>query len=367
MLHRRILAAAIFTGLTVTCLWTQERGSIRDRIRARRAGKASKKGEQFPGEMPSGRPAASCGSNLNVGYRLHTFSNGLRAAIWYPATAAEEGFEYPSDLKTSMAANAAPAACGDRYPLVVFSHGYGGCGTQSCFFTEELARRGYIVVGPDHKDAQCKVDQPRGRYKIQKAEAPFRQPQKWSDKNYVNRRDDVKRVIDEMLGSRDFGPRIDRGAIGVMGHSLGGYTAGALVGGWPSWKDNRIKAALLFSPFVTPFIEHRTLKDIDIPIMYQGGDRDIGVTPYVRKQGGAYDLSNPPKYYLELESTGHFDWSIAVCKGQGTVRDCVTETQNGKLITQAGIWFFERHLRNKNVSEMAPAKVAGVLDYRASN
>jgi len=38
-------------------------------------------------------------------------------------------------------------------PLVLFSHGLGGCALQTIFFTEELARHGYVVAAPDHADA----------------------------------------------------------------------------------------------------------------------------------------------------------------------------------------------------------------------
>src|SRR5258708_3056475 len=40
-------------------------------------------------------------------------------------------------------------------PIVVFSQGSGGCATQSTFLTEALARHGYFVVAPNHKE--CRV------------------------------------------------------------------------------------------------------------------------------------------------------------------------------------------------------------------
>lgn len=41
-----------------------------------------------------------------------------------------------------------------RHPLVVFSHGFNGCNTQSTFLTEALAANGYFVVAPNHADAK---------------------------------------------------------------------------------------------------------------------------------------------------------------------------------------------------------------------
>jgi predicted dienelactone hydrolase len=220
------------------------------------------------------------------------------------------------------------------------------------------------VVGPDHQDAACKVDQPRRRSWPKAPEEPFRQPEKWSDANYANRRDDVRLVLDQMLADPEFGRQIDPNRIGVCGHSLGGYTALGVSGAWSSWEDRRIRAALLFSPYVTPFLSQHTLKQVDIPVMYQGGTLDFGVTPFLRREGGAYDSSSPPKFYVELAATGHLDWSVKVCDGQDSVEQCATSVRKARLINQYGIGFFDHFL--KQVPELGfPARtVPGVVDYR---
>ncbi len=43
----------------------------------------------------------------------------------------------------------------DGYPVILFSHGFTGCGTQSVFLTEALAQDGYFVLAPNHRDAGC--------------------------------------------------------------------------------------------------------------------------------------------------------------------------------------------------------------------
>jgi Platelet-activating factor acetylhydrolase, isoform II len=40
-------------------------------------------------------------------------------------------------------------------PIVVFSHGFHGCATQSRFLVIALASAGYLVVAPNHRDAIC--------------------------------------------------------------------------------------------------------------------------------------------------------------------------------------------------------------------
>ena len=140
-------------------------------------------------------------------------------------------------------------------------------------------------------------------------EEPFKDPKLWSDQTYRDRYNDIEAVLNEILRAKTFaGVPIDANRIGIAGHSLGGYTALGLAGGWPSWKDSRIKAVLALSPHCSPFLDHGNLR-LGIPVMYQGGTRDLGETPLVRRANGAFDLSSSPKYYVELDGAGHFAWT----------------------------------------------------------
>jgi predicted dienelactone hydrolase len=295
----------------------------------------------------SPRGAASCGSELNLGFHLQTFSTGLRAAVWYPAKQAEASFHYADGLLSALAENAPAADCGE-YPMVVFSHGFGGCGTQSVFFTEALARAGYIVVAPDHQDAGCKVDQPRERgLLLHRAEEPFRRPGKWDDSTYRDRRQDIEIVLNEMPDDPLVGRSLDRAHIGGAGHSLGGYTIAGLSGAWPSWKDSRIKASLLLSPYIKPYSDKATLRSMNVPVMYQGGTRDITITPSVARTGGAYAQSNPPKFFVEFFDAGHLGWTVLTCKPYGSAPGCDEQAPLARLINQYGIAFFDRYLKGR--------------------
>ena len=53
----------------------------------------------------------------------------------------------------------------------------------------------------------------------------------------------------------------------------------------------------------------RQLGEMGLPVMYQGGTLDIGITPFVAKAGGVYDQTQPPKYYVELDGAGHMAWT----------------------------------------------------------
>jgi predicted dienelactone hydrolase len=300
----------------------------------------------------------------NVGFRIHTFHSGLRAALWYPATKGDSSFQYANGVMSAIARDAEISSC-DRYPLVVFSHGYEACSTQSLFLTEALARAGYLVVAPDHKDALCKVDQPReGR--MARAEEPFREPGQWDQNTYVDRRNDIRNVISEILLDEQLSAHIDPTRIGAAGHSLGGYTVAGMAGAWSSWKDPRIRAVLLLSPYVAPFLEHGTLGQIKVPVMYQGGTRDFGITPSVQRRGnGAYDSTSSPKFFLNIRAIGHMGWTNLICRQYGSAQACETESPAAKTITDYGIAFFNQFLKGMK-QELLTRGSPQLAEYRSS-
>jgi predicted dienelactone hydrolase len=244
------------------------------------------------------------------------------------------------------------------YPVVVFSHGYTGCNTQSVFLMEALARAGYLVLAPNHKDATCGTARGGwfpGKGLTKRPQEPFRDASKWSDETYKDRATDIEAVLDTVLRKTEFeGVLLDRDRIGIAGHSLGGYTALGLAGGWPSWKDGRIKAVLALSPHCSPFVLNKTLGQMDVPVMYQGGTRDFGETSLVKRAGGAYDMSSPPKYYVELNGAGHFAWTDLNRRYQ-------------EVIDAYSVAFFDRYLK---CQPEALARLAGgqqpkqVSDFR---
>ena len=204
------------------------------------------------------------------------------------------------------------------WPVIIFSHGFHGCGTQSTFLTKALADSGYAVFAPDHKDAACR----NMRAWLGRPQAEFRDPTGWDDSVYRDRADDLEKVInalsqDPLYRSAPY----DWNRLGLMGHSLGGYTVVGIGGGWPKWKDPRVKAILALSPYAAPFIAKETLKGLIAPVMYQGGTRDFGITPFINKGNGAYPQSPAPKYYVEFDGAGHFAWTDLNPKYQPAIID----------------------------------------------
>jgi predicted dienelactone hydrolase len=191
-----------------------------------------------------------------------------------------------------------------KIPVIIFSHGYKGCNVQSASLMEEISKSGFTIFAPNHLDASCNSDKSK---KIEKPE--FGKPDKWSEDKYKDRRDDIVSVIEGLKADPKWASQLDFSKLALIGHSLGGYTALGLSGAWSSWEMPGVKAVLAWSPYASPFIVRKTLGQIHIPIMYQGGTRDMGITPHLKKGGGAFDQAKSRAYFVNLQDAGHFSWT----------------------------------------------------------
>jgi predicted dienelactone hydrolase len=219
------------------------------------------------------------------------------------ALAAEQTFEIAGLAVTAWQPDAGAAG---KSPVIIFSHGFHGCATQSRFLAAAFASAGYVVLAPNHRDAACAGGS--GHF-ADPPELPFGNPSAWDETTHRDRADDIGRLIAALEADAHWQARIDWSRLGLAGHSLGGYTVLGLGGAWPGWKLGRVKAVLALSPYAQPFVAHRTLKGLSAPVMYQGGTRDPGITPAVRKPMGAYDQSPMPKYFVEFDGAGHLAWT----------------------------------------------------------
>jgi predicted dienelactone hydrolase len=247
---------------------------------------------------------------------------------------------------------------------VLFSHGLGGCGLQSTFLTEELARRGYVVAAPDHADAAtCGIDGEPLRMQNLRTEQPLLEPARWTDRSEIGRLHDLRAAIAKVSSDAGLARIADTTRIGAVGHSLGGYAALAMGGAWPAWRTQEVKAVVALSPFAAPFIVHGTLPQLAVPVMYQGAQFDWGLTPALEGPKGAFATSPAPKYYVRLLGGTHVEWTNLGCLGTPSVAACLQARPNAALIARYAGEFLDRHLKNSPAPLLA-AEGRGLEAYR---
>lgn len=213
----------------------------------------------------------------DIACSVHTIA-GMRVAVWKPAH------------------NSGPA------PLALFSHGFRGINTQSDRIMSALARSGYLVMAPNHDDSFASG-------KMAPVEIRFSKPSLWSNTTYRKRGDDITNLLAALKADEEWQDQIDMTRIALVGHSLGGYTMVALAGAWPEWKLQGVKAVVAMSPYCLPFLTSKTLSGLDVPVMYQGGTADFGISPFLKSEAGVYKNTPSPAYLVEFQDANHFTWT----------------------------------------------------------
>ncbi len=168
---------------------------------------------------------------------------------------------------------------------------------------QAFAGAGYLVMAPNHKDSMA------NGVKKERPPESFRQPANWTDNMYRDRAEDIIRLLNALKKDNAWMRMIDWSKVALCGHSLGGYTVLGLGGAWPSWKQSGIKAILALSPYCEPFVLNGDLANIQVPVMYQGGTRDIGITPTIKNLRGALSKTSSPADFVEFDKLGHLGWT----------------------------------------------------------
>ena len=229
-----------------------------------------------------------------------------------------------------------------RAPVVVFSHGITLCATQSRFLTTALARAGYLVVAPQHADGNCVT---AGAEPGDSEGFAGKPPLFWTDGDYADRRDDVRKALAALKADERF-READFTRLGLVGHSLGGYTVLGLAGAWPSWTLDGVRAVVALSPYVRPYARTDGVAKLKAPVLYEGGTRDA-FTPFLQ---GAYDRSPGPKAYVLFESASHFTWTD---DGPG---DAATRT----AMAAWALAFLDRYVKERRDAAFPDPKSPGI-------
>jgi len=175
----------------------------------------------------------------------------LPTEIWYPAADAYAGQDTSAATRDTyelipgfppawQEAVRDAAARPGRYPLVAFSHGYGGHRRQSTFLCTHLASQGYVVAAVDHT-GNTVFDIIQAVMTLHST-GQLPDPLSTLPEFITARPADMRFLIDHLLAS-EFAVLIDSERIGMTGHSFGGWTTLAVAASEP-----RIRAAVPLAP-----------------------------------------------------------------------------------------------------------------------
>jgi predicted dienelactone hydrolase len=303
---------------------------------------------------------------FNVGYQILDLKcrhNGqeqtLTVAVWYPTAAYPKPHNYGGPTKGNVAVGAAPYREGAPYPVLAFSHGYGGSGIGAVFFTESLASHGWIVAAPDHHDRHSAVRIRTGQVKDYDRRGLLNHAQEIavsgpSDRDkYLYRIDEIQCVLDGLLASDQFGSLVDRDRIAIGGHSFGGFTALGLCGTIAERHDPRIKAVLLFSTGAGGYLfTESEIAAVSVPSMIYLGERERvrnqkrGKYTMTELTSKIYENLPLPKYMLEIKDAGHFSFNDRFDQAPSRWRLSGTEEQFA-VIRRYSVAFLEKYVAGK--------------------
>jgi predicted dienelactone hydrolase len=257
--------------------------------------------------------------------------------IWQKQTLAlsevrrgDENRSFPVDVYLPVLPPDAPVS---NAPLIVISHGLGSDRSTYAYLAQQFASYGFAVAVPEHPGSSAQQIQSLISGSSSQVTAPT---------EFVDRPLDIRYLLDQLttLSQTDprFMGRINFNQVGVIGQSLGGYTALALAGGEinqnqlaqdcrnddtlnlslllqcralelsekPTFRDDRVKAIVAINPIGSSLFGKTDLSKIQIPVLIISSTADT-VAPSLLEQILPYTwLQTPNKYLMLLDGGTHF-------------------------------------------------------------
>ena len=158
---------------------------------------------------------------MKAGYTSFSFETeygyNLEGALWYPSISAEVEVCYLPSLRGHAAKDGEFAS--GKFPLIIFSSGYGGTLYDQAYLAEALARQGMLVVAVSHQPFERKsavLGVERAWYRIR----------------------ELSMAIDFILQSSFHSVISNPEKIGALGFSAGGFAVLTLAGARPQFHQS---------------------------------------------------------------------------------------------------------------------------------
>jgi len=263
----------------------------------------------------------------SVGFRQIEFPDAVTGQrvplfVWYPTSQVSRPTRF-GPYTLDVAPGAPPA--GGRHRLVMISHGTGGDPLSHAQLGMALARQGYVAAAPRHAKDNSRDWSGVGTYEV-----------------WYGRPRQISEGIDALLADRTLGTVIDSDRIAVIGHSAGGYTALALVGGRadmdrarshcrqhpddgfcqvrrpdqtrvaapsariPDSRDARIKAAIAMAP-PGILLDPVSLAKVGVPVRIYAAELDAVVPAGYHAEPLRETIKPTPEFVL-VRGAGHYSF-----------------------------------------------------------
>jgi predicted dienelactone hydrolase len=221
-------------------------------------------------------------------------------------------------------------------PVIIISHGLGSDRTTYRYLADHLSSHGFAVAVLEHPGSNAEQIQALVQGRVREVTPP---------QEFIDRPQDVSFLLDELERFNRNHPQLrDRLRLdqtGIIGQSLGGYTALTLVGGalhghqlvqtcyndswinlslllqcqalslpstdlYQSLQDDRIAAALTINPIGSGLIGQPGFNQIEKPVMVMTGNADT-IAPALPEQIRPFTwLGSLNKYLVLMQGATHF-------------------------------------------------------------
>lgn len=218
---------------------------------------------------------------------------------------------------------------GQTAPLIVISHGVAEDRTTFAYLARHLASHGFAIAALEHTVGDAK--------QLRNYLAGLASPPPATE--LLDRPRDISFLLNALQQNKSLQTKVNVQQVGVIGHSLGGYTAFAIAGATIDFEqvrrncnpnrslnlsvllqcranelqanhdrlyDSRINAVFAMNPLSSTILGQRGISQIQVPVMLLGGSDDI-VTPVVPEQILPFTwVKTPDKYLAVIDKGTHF-------------------------------------------------------------
>lgn len=268
-----------------------------------------------------------------------------------------------AEVQSHSYENTRAAGDHDRFPVLIYSHGWTGFRRVAQNQCEELASHGYVVAAPEHTYGSMAAVFPDGRVALNNPKAmPPAEPKDARQKGIELLVDtyagDLRLAMDELyklhagILPSPLAGRLDLSRIGLWGHSTGG---GAITE--VALSDPRVKAAAGLDPWVEPVSPELRSVRVEKPYLA------IRCEAWLLERDTNNEILNEilPHfggivYDLYLANARHADFTLAPLlsplmhfTGQTGRIDAHRALQ---VVDAALVAFFDQHLRGRNAENL---------------